>query len=41
MFTYQKVRLGLFLLTVTLPILSAALGASISPLDEVGGGVSI
>ena len=38
MFTYQKVRLGLLVLAFALPLLAAAFGVYIKPLDEIGGG---
>ena len=41
MYTYQKVRWGLFALAIALPLFAAAFGVHISPLDEVGGGVPI
>jgi hypothetical protein len=37
MTTDDKIRLGLMLVTVAAPPLAAALGFSISPLDEIGG----
>lgn len=41
MFTYQKVRVGLFVLAIGLPLLAAVFGVYIKPLDEVGGGGQI
>jgi hypothetical protein len=41
MFTYQKVRLGLLILAFALPLLAAAFGVCVKPLDEVGGGGQI
>jgi len=41
MFTYQKVRWGLFVLALALPLLAAGFGVHIRPLDEVGGGSPI
>jgi hypothetical protein len=41
MLSYNKVRWGLFVLTLALPILAATLGAHVNPLDEIGGGVPI
>jgi hypothetical protein len=38
MFTYQKVRLGLIVLAFALPLLTAAFGVYLKPLDEIGGG---
>jgi len=41
MLTYQKMRLGLLVLALALPLLAAAFGVHIKPLDEVGGGGQI
>jgi hypothetical protein len=39
MYTYQKVMIGLAILSFALPILTAALGVYIRPLDDpIGGG---
>ena len=38
MYTYQKVMIGLAALSLALPIIAAVFGASIGPLDEIGGG---
>jgi hypothetical protein len=39
MFTYQKVRIGLAVLTFALPLVAAAFGVYFRPLDDpIGGG---
>jgi len=40
MFTYQKVRIGLAILSFALPLVAAAYGVYVRPLDDpIGGGV--
>ncbi len=39
MTTEDKIRLGLLLVAVAAPVLASVLGISISPLDDIGGGV--
>lgn len=39
MFTYQKVRIGLAILSFALPLVAAAYGVYVRPLgDPIGGG---
>jgi hypothetical protein len=38
MYTYQKVMIGLAILSFAVPVIAAAFGVSIRPLDEIGGG---
>ncbi len=39
MTTEEKIRMGLVLVVVAAPVLAAVLGFSVSPLEELGGGV--
>lgn len=39
MYTYQKVLIGLAILSFAVPLFAAAFGVAIRPLDEIGGGV--
>jgi hypothetical protein len=38
MYTYQKVMIGLAVLSFAIPVIVAAFGVPIGPLDEIGGG---
>ncbi|MDA4128245.1 MAG: hypothetical protein OK422_02080 [Thaumarchaeota archaeon] len=39
MTTDEKIRLGLMTLSVVLPVFITALGFSMGPLDDIGGGL--
>ncbi len=39
MYTYQKVMIGLAVLSFAATVMATAFGVSIRPLDEIGGGV--